>query len=75
VPTLRLKRLVRDTPTPGLDIILKEVELILDTGPDEISARILKGTINSIVPTLTKLFNLLSKTNSFPELWKCARIV
>jgi len=29
VPTLRLKRLVTDTPTPGLVIILEEVELVL----------------------------------------------
>ena len=45
------------------------------TGPDEISARILKGTINSIVPSLTKIFNLSIQTSSFPELWKCAPVL
>jgi len=34
----------------------------------------LKGTIFSIVPSLAKL-NLSIQTCSFPELWKCARIV
>jgi len=37
--------------------------------------RMLKGTINSIIPSLTKLFNLLIETSSIPELWKYARIV
>ena len=45
------------------------------TGPDEISAKILKGTIFSSVPSLTKLFNLSIQTCSFPELCKYARIV
>ena len=45
------------------------------TGPDEISAKMLKGTIFSIVPSLTKLFNLSIQTCSFPNLWKYARIV
>ena len=35
----------------------------------------LKGTIFSIVPSLTKLFNLSIQNCSFPELWKYARIV
>ena len=45
------------------------------TGPDEISAKMLKGTIFSIVPSLTKLFNLSIQNCTFPELWKHARIV
>ena len=35
----------------------------------------LKGTIFSIVPSLTKLFNLSIQNCTFPELWKHARIV
>ena len=42
------------------------------TGPDEISAKMLKGIISIIVP---KIFNLSIQTCSFPELWRCARIV
>ena len=45
------------------------------TGPDEISAKMLKGTIFSIVPSLTKLFNFSIQNCTFPELWKHARIV
>ena len=45
------------------------------TGPDEISAKMLKGTIFSIVPSLTKLFNLSIQNCIFPEIWKYARIV
>ena len=45
------------------------------TGPDGISAKMLKGTVDAIVPSLTTLFNLSLTTGSFPELWKLARIV
>ena len=45
------------------------------TGADNISARMLKGTVSSITPSLTKMFNLSIKTGSFPQSWKCARVV
>ena len=45
------------------------------TGPDGICARMLKGTVNVIVPSLTTLFNLSLATGSFPDSWKLARIV
>ena len=35
----------------------------------------LKGTVSSITPSLTKMFNLSIKTGSFPQSWKCARVV
>ena len=45
------------------------------TGTDNISARMLKGTVTCITPTLTKIFNLSIKTGLFPQSWKCARVV
>ena len=45
------------------------------TGPDGISARMLRGTVDAVVPSLTRLFNLSITTGSFPESWKLARIV
>ena len=45
------------------------------TGADIISARMLKGTVSCITPTLTKMFNLPIKTGLFPQSWKCARVV
>ena len=45
------------------------------TGPDGISARMLKGTVDAIVSSITTLFNLSLTTGSFPESWKLARIV
>ena len=45
------------------------------TGPDGISARMLRGTVDVIVPSLTKLFNLSLSSGIFPEAWKLARIV
>ena len=45
------------------------------TGTDAISARMLKGTLSSILPSLTNLFNLSVRTGTFPQSWKCARVV
>ena len=45
------------------------------TGTDAISARMLKGTLSSILPSLTNLFNLSIRTGTFPQSWKCARVV
>ena len=45
------------------------------TGPDGISARMLRGVVDVIVPSLTKLFNLSLSSGIFPEAWKLARIV
>jgi len=35
----------------------------------------LKGTVDSIVPSLTKLFNISIKTGQFPQCWKESSIV
>ena len=45
------------------------------TGPDGISPKMLRGTVDAIVPSLTRLFNLSLTNGSFPESWKLARIV
>ena len=45
------------------------------TSADNISASMLKDTVSSITPSLTKIFNLSIKTGSFPQSWKCARVV
>ena len=45
------------------------------SGPDGISAKMLKGTAYSITPSLTKLFNLSISTGVFPEAWKVSSIV
>lgn len=45
------------------------------TGPDGISVRMLRGTADAIVPSLTRLFNLSLTSGTFPESWKLARIV
>jgi len=45
------------------------------TGTNTISARMLKGTLSSVLPSLTNLFNLSIRTGMFPQSWKCARVV
>ena len=45
------------------------------TGPDGISARMLKATTVSIAPSITKLFNMSLASGTFPDSWKLARIV
>ena len=40
------------------------------TGPDGISVKMLKGTIDAIVPSLTRLFNLSDKILIYVDLFK-----
>lgn len=42
---------------------------------DDISAKMLKGTATSVIPSLTRLFNLSHTTGCFPDTWKLARVV
>ena len=37
------------------------------TGPDKISARMLKGTASAIAPGMAKLFNISLTTGYFPD--------
>ena len=74
-------------PKPGEQVedILCSVEEIqhyletLDTskasGPDGISAHMLKGTASSIAPSLTQLFNNSLRAGLFPDAWKLSRVV
>ena len=39
-------------------------------GLDKISARLLKDSGHTIVPSLTSLFNLSLQTGTFPSVWK-----
>ena len=67
-----------------LDLLCNEAEIFdlivgLDpnksTGPDGISVTMLRRTVDAVVPSLTKLFNLSLTSGAFPEAWKLARIV
>ena len=55
--------------------LIHSLDISKATGPDGISARMLKGTVDSIVPSLTKLFNISIKAGQFPECWKESSIV
>ena len=56
-----------------------ELLLALDTskanGPDNISAKMLKSTVVSIAPVLTKFFNLSITTGKLPRAWKTSSVV
>ena len=56
------------------DLILS-LDPTKSTGTDGISVKMLKGTIEAIVPSLTRLFNLSLSTGTFPNSWKLAHIV
>ena len=45
------------------------------SGPDGISAQMLKSTANSIASPLAKLFTLSLATGKFPKMWKTASVV
>ena len=45
------------------------------TGPDGISVKMLPGTIDAIVPSLTRIFSLSLSTGTYPNSSKLARIV
>ena len=55
--------------------LITNLDVTKSSGVDGISARMLKQTSASIVPSLTKLFNLSLRTRTFPDDWKHARVV
>ncbi len=61
--------------TQQIEQLLKGLDVSKATGPDEISARMLKATSESIALSLTSLFNLSIIKGHFPKLWKSARVV
>ena len=54
---------------------LRSLDVSKATGPDEISARLLKETAEQIAPSLTLLYNKSLETGVFPDEWKLANIV
>ena len=52
--------------------LIRSLDISKATGPDGISARMLKGTVDSIVPSL---FNISIKAGQFPQCWKESSIV
>ena len=60
------------------DEVLKQLKLIrndLSTGPDEIPMRYIKLVDDVICSPLTHIINAFIEDNSFPSLWKIARVV
>jgi len=55
--------------------LVSELDTGKASGPDGISGRMLKGTIQSISPFLTDLFNLSISTGKFPQKWKISSVV
>ena len=55
--------------------LIAELDCSKSTGPDDISAKMLKGTATSAASSLTHLFNLSLTTGRFPDAWKLARVV
>lgn len=56
------------------DLILS-LDPAKSTGPDGISAKMLRGSVDAIAPSLTRLFNISLSTGVLPNTWKQARIV
>ena len=54
---------------------LRSLDVSKTTGPDEISARLLKETAEQIAPSLTLLYNKSLETGVFPDEWKLGNIV
>ena len=55
--------------------LIRSLDVSKASGPGGISSRMLKGTLESIVPSLTKLFNISIRTGKFPQCWKESSIV
>ncbi len=55
--------------------LLSALDVSKATGPDGISARMLKTTAEFIAPSITKLFNLSLQTGCVPRGWKRSTIV
>ena len=55
--------------------ILKSLDTSKASGPDGISAKMLKETAHSIAPSLTKLFQKSYNLSKIPHLWKEANVL
>ena len=54
--------------------VLRKLKTDKAVGPDGISNKLLKMTVGSIVPSLTKLFNTVLRSSRYPAIWKQANI-
>ena len=57
-----------------MDIIWR-LDVSKASGPDQISVRMLKGTVQSISPILAGLFNKMIQHGKIPSVWKTSNIV
>ena len=55
--------------------LLSSLDINKASGPDNISAHMLKATAHSIVPSVTKLFNIYIRNGTLPSMWKCTNVV
>ena len=55
--------------------LLKSLDTNKATGPDQISQMMLKQAGDTIVGSLTKLFNISLSTAQYPSQWKKAHII
>jgi len=55
--------------------LLKCIDTSKATGPDEISPKLLHEAGNTIVPSLTKMFNLCLSSCKVPQMWKFANVL
>ena len=55
--------------------LLYGLDISKSSGPDGISARMLKYTAASIAPSICKIFNLSISMGRLPEMWKLSFVV
>ena len=55
--------------------LIKSLDVSKASGPDGISALMLKSVADAIVPSLTRLFNISISMGRFPECWKVSSVV
>ena len=58
-----------------MEFLLSSVDPNKATGPDGISARMLKSTAASIAPAVTAIFNLSLIQGQFPIEWKVVQVI
>ena len=63
-----------DITTSGIDALLSNLKIHKATGPDRISARVLKEMHSSIAPILKVIFDCCLNTGVVPNDWKIANV-
>jgi hypothetical protein len=59
----------------GVEKLLKNIDASMATGPDEISARILKEFAPELSPLLTNIFNKSIQEGEVPKDWRQANVI